>query len=91
MNVSSYRVMLALATMSMLVLTNEAEAQNGRAQPLPLLGTQFRMAGPGQPGFQVIRLKRNQFAVDEFRDRLADHGGFVIGTHQQAFQSAKPT
>ena len=61
------------------------------AQPLALRVGELWMTAARKLRFQIMRLERNQFAVDEFRDRLADHGSFVIGAHLQAFQSAKPT
>ena len=37
-----------------------------------------------------MRLERDQFAVDEFRDRLADHCSFFIAAHRQTLSVRKP-
>ena len=60
----------------------QSQILRDRPQPLLLLDSQFRMIGARQLGLQVMRLERDQLAVDEFRDRLADHRGLFIAAHR---------
>ena len=88
MNVSSYRVMLALATMSMLVLTNGAEAQNGRAQPLPLvwvIATGGTIAGGGGSTGAVSDYKPGSLTADELVKSAPDIKRFAEVKVEQLF------
>nr|WP_063779967.1 hypothetical protein [Bradyrhizobium pachyrhizi] len=59
----------------------EAELLRDVAQPLALFRRELGVIAAGQLRFQIVRLERDQFAIDESRDGFADHGCLFIVAH----------